>query len=245
SNALRYRSLIDATEGSTSAGATETGFLIFTILWHPDEVAVWVNGAFSGPYTGSKIPNKPMAITIQNLSNGQTVYADFAAVYPELAGAWIGLGPGTNQSIIALPVSVGSAIQAGTNRIGVVCTMARLLATPYTDSTTPLEANGSFLGVSRDTQLTASMPFDHFAFINAHAVSDAPGTLILQESPDGSAWVSVLSKATESVTNPDGTTVQVARIERFPVTLRYVRVAYRNGGTPQGSFRLSSRVYCM
>jgi hypothetical protein len=48
---------------------------------------------------------------------------------------------------------------------------------------------------------------------------------------------------TISVKNPDGTTVYAALIEGHKVTLRYVRVAYLNGASPQTSFRLSSRVY--
>jgi hypothetical protein len=211
---LRYKSTVDPTEGTTAVSITETSYNVFVILWEPDAVVIWVNGTFYGPYQGSKIPNKPLSISLKNLSTG-------------------------------IPVLHAGALAAGTNRIGIIVPSARLLATPYTDSTTALGANANFTGTSRDTQISSSSPYDHLAFINAHAVSDQAGTLMIQESPDGSTWVTVRSQATAAVTNPDGSTVQVAIIQQHAVTLRYVRVAYRNDGTAQTSFRLSSRVYAM
>ena len=237
---LRYKSTVDPTEGTTTASITETNYNIFTILWEPDGIMLWINGSYYGPYQGSKIPNKPLSISLKNLSTG-TSQIDLVVVYPELAGAWIGIGPGTSTVNIALPVMISS----GNNRIGMVLPTARLLALPYTDSTTALGANASYTGTARDTQLSGSSPYDHLAFINAHAVSDQAGTLMIQESPDGSTWVTVRNQPTQALTNPDGSTVQVALIEQHAVTLRYVRVAYRNGSTAQTSFRLSSRVYAI
>jgi hypothetical protein len=241
---LRYKSTVDPTEGTTAVSITETSYNVFVILWEPDAIVIWVNGTFYGPYQGSKIPNKPLSISLKNLSTG-TSQIDLVAVYPELVGTWLGVGSGGAQANVGIPVLHAGALAAGTNRIGIVVPSARLLATPYTDSTTALGANANFTGTSRDTQISSSSPYDHLAFINAHAVSDQAGTLMIQESPDGSTWVTVRSQATAAVTNPDGSTVQVAIIQQHAVTLRYVRVAYRNGGTAQTSFRLSSRVYAM
>jgi len=237
---LRYKSTVDPTEGLSSVSITETSYNVFTILWEPDGIMIWVNGGFYGPYQGSKIPNKPLSISLKNLGTG-TSQIDLVVVYPELAGIWVAVASGSYSSSIALPV----IHMAGTNRIGIVLPSARLLALPYTDSTTTLGANASYIGTSRDTQLSSSSPYDHLAFINAHAVSDQPGTLMIQESPDGSTWVTVRNQPTQALTNPDGSTVQVALIEQHAITLRYVRVAYRNGSTAQTSFRLSSRVYAI
>lgn len=241
---LRYKSTVDPTEGTTAVSITETSYNVFVLLWHPDELILWVNGTFYGPYQGSKIPNKPLSISLKNLST-ETSQIDLVAVYPELVGTWLGIGAGGTQATIGIPVVHAGSLASGTNRIGTVVPRAQLLATPYTDSTTALGANASFTGTSRDTQISSSSPFDHLAYINAHAVSDQSGTLMIQESPDGSTWVTVRNQATAALTNPDGSTVQVASILGHQVTLRYVRVAYRNGATAQTSFRLSSRVYAI
>ena len=240
--ALRYKSTVDPTEATTSASITETNWNIFSILWTPDTIHLIINGSNYGPYQAAKIPNKPLPISIKNIGSGN-VQVDLVVLYPEPIGAWITEGIGSSSSYIGMPVNVASALPTGANRIGIVLSVARLLATPYTDSTTALGANASFIGTARDTQISSSSPYDHHAYINAHAVADQPGTLMIQESPDNSIWVTVKNAPTQQVTNPDGTTVHVAIIERHHVTLRYVRVAYRNGATAQTSFRLSSRVY--
>jgi hypothetical protein len=133
------------------------------------------------------------------------------------------------------------ALASGSNRIGYGGVTQKLLAFPYTDTTTALGANASYIGTSRDTQIDSAAPYCYHGTIVAHAVSDQAGTLMIQESPDGSTWVTVKNAPTSSLTNPDGTSVQVAHIEH-KIVLRYVRVAYRNGETEQTTFRLSSRV---
>lgn len=238
-NCFRYASTVDPTEGVISAGLGETSWNLFIILWEGDMILPWINTMAYSPYMGVKVPNKPLPICIKNIGTGN-VQVDFVMLCPEPPAVWITSGSGiANISTVAVPVNVVTS----TNRIGVVQVFARLLDLPYTDSTTPLGSNASFVGVARETQILSTWPFDYLAFINAHAVSDQPGTLMIQESPDGSTWVTVRSVPTSTVTNPDGTTSHVALIERHHVTLRYVRVAYRNGSTAQNTFRLSSRVY--
>lgn len=239
-NALRFKSTVDPNEAIINAYITETNWNVFSILWTPDTIHIIINGGNYGPYQAAKIPNKPLPISIKNIGSGN-VQVDLVVLYPEPIGTWITEGIGSFSSYVGIPVNVAP----GANRIGIVLPTARLLATPYTDSTTPLGANATFIGTARDTQVAGGNPFDHFAYINAHAVSDQPGTLMIQESPDNSIWVTVKNAPTQQVTNPDGTTVHVAIIERHHITLRYVRVAYRNGATAQTSFRLSSRVYCI
>jgi hypothetical protein len=146
----------------------------------------------------------------------------------------------TSQRARVYVESMGS-LPSGSNRIGYVGVTQKLLSTPYTDTTTALDANATYIGTSRDTQIDSSSPYCYYGTIVAHAVSDQAGTLMIQESPDGSTWVTVRNVATSSLTNPDSTTVQVAYIEH-KIALRYVRVAYRNGATAQATFRLSSRV---
>jgi len=135
-------------------------------------------------------------------------------------------------------------LTTGTSRIGYVPITDRLLAIPYTDSTSTLAANASYTGTSRDTQIDSASPFSFLRKFSAHAVSDQAGTLIVQESPDNTTWVTVKNIATSQLNNPDGSAIQVAFINH-DVILRYVRVAYRNGGTAQTTFRLSSRLGCI
>jgi hypothetical protein len=136
-------------------------------------------------------------------------------------------------------VDVVNALASGTNPIGYVRgTREKLMASPWTDTTTTLSANTSYTGTSRDRQID-STNYEYYAYFMAEAIADVSGTLIIQESPDGSTWVTVASVATQAVTNPDGTTMQVARIIHKCI-YRYVRVAYRNGATAQTSFRLAS-----
>jgi hypothetical protein len=230
-NYLRYKSTADPTEGTAYAAPTETNYNVYALLWEPDNVTLWINGSPSASYQGSKVPNKPLPISIKNLSSTAVVYADFVVVYPEVPSVWLTQGPGqTSTSNLAIP----AFLQTSGNRIGFVGVVERLLATPYTDTTTALGANASFTGVARDTQLDGSSPYCYFGFIRAAALADQPGTLYIDESPDNSTWVLGVKSVAVSANT-------VAIIEHKPI-YRYVRVRYVNGATAQTSFRLWSRV---
>lgn len=96
----------------------------------------------------------------------------------------------------------------------------------YTDSTTPLGANATFTGTSRDTGATGS-----WGRFRARAYADQPGTLYIDQSRDNSTW-----RTTDSVAVGAG---EVKFLEA-PIMARYVRVRYVNGSTAQGAFELIS-----
>lgn len=139
-------------------------------------------------------------------------------------------------------VDVGSALPSSSNRIGVVVPTQRLLATPYTDSTTALAANTVFTGTARDCQISTSSPYDHLGVVQAFSYADVAGTLFVQESPDNTTWVTVERIDAVSIVDTDGSTARFIATVNHKVTLRYVRLVYRNGAAIQTVFRLSSRV---
>lgn len=230
-NYLRYKSTADSSEGVAAATVTDTSYHVYAILWEPDNVLMWVDGAPIASYQGQKVPNKPLPISIKNLSGTAIIYADFVVVYPEMAGVWLTQGAGqSSTSNLAIP----AFLQSGANRIGYVGVVEKLLATPYTDTTTALGASASFTGTARDTQVDSSSPYCFLGFIRAAALADQAGTLFIDESPDNTTWVLGVKSASVSAN-------AVAILEHKPI-YRYVRVRYVNGATAQTSFRLWSRV---
>lgn len=96
----------------------------------------------------------------------------------------------------------------------------------YTDSTSPLGANGTFSGTSRNL-LNPGMS----GSFRACATADQPGTLNIQQSRDGSTWRTI---ATTAVTAGVTATLEAK------VFMQQLRVQYVNGATAQGSFELTS-----
>jgi len=96
----------------------------------------------------------------------------------------------------------------------------------FADTITPLGANASFTGTSRDESVTVTFN----AFI-ATAFSDQAGTLIIENSTDNIAWVEV-----SRVAVPAGE----GRVLEVPAFARYYRVRYVNGAVAQASFALRS-----
>lgn len=141
-----------------------------------------------------------------------------------------------------LYVDIGSALPSGTNTLGSVNINQRLLALPYTDTTTVLAANAVYTGTARDTQISSSSPYPHFGIFQIFSYSDQVGTLFVQESPDNVTWVTIMRIDTSPIVDTDGATTRNVAIHTHYATLRYVRVAYRNGAVLQTVFRLSSRV---
>lgn len=73
-------------------------------------------------------------------------------------------------------------------------------------------------------------------FLNAMAFSDQPsasGGFMIQQSIDGINWD--LNSAVTSVLANTGVGIKAA------ITVRFARVSYTNGATPQGTFRLGAR----
>lgn len=104
----------------------------------------------------------------------------------------------------------------------------------YTDflPVSPLAAEASYTSPAWDVQ-TYEFPNGSTGIvsISALALADAPGTLYLEGSNDGTQWRRVASAAI----NNTGT----GRLRRTNVFTRYVRLRFVNGETPQSSFSLS------
>jgi len=233
-SALRYKSTVDNTEGNGTVTYTETNYNIIGILWEPDMVAVWVNGGTPVTYQGIKIPNTPCSIELMCLNTGGDTTIDFVAVYPEPVETLVMGGGGALGTTYSAPVTVQGGIPSGTSRIGTVCIDEKLLAAPYTDTTTALGAGAAFTGTARDLQITTTSPFEHLGEIRAYATADQSGTLYIDESPDNTTWINGVKSVALAANEVKG-------IEHKPA-YRYVRVRYVNGATAQGSFRLWSRV---
>lgn len=110
----------------------------------------------------------------------------------------------------------------------------------FDDTSTPLAANATFTGSSRDLAVTATAT----AFANAatyaeefraSAVSDMPGVLWLSVSRDNVTWRRI--KRVDTVQASGG--VHYAEIIHAP-SWRYARAEFVNGATVQGFFTLNS-----
>lgn len=97
-----------------------------------------------------------------------------------------------------------------------------------TDSTSPLGANATFTGSSRDT--TASGIGQYKAF-RTMVFADQPGTLYIEQSRDNTTW-----RVIKQVSVSANTVVT----DETPIYLRYVRVRYVNGATAQTAFELNT-----
>jgi hypothetical protein len=93
-------------------------------------------------------------------------------------------------------------------------------------SSTPLAANSSFTSSSDDRSERC-----HRTVI-AHAYADQPGTLYIEQSPDGTNWDIVESTSVAANTGTALITV---------VKSKYVRFRYVNGANAQTVFRLAKR----
>lgn len=137
----------------------------------------------------------------------------------------------------AVPVQ-GLSLAANTSNIGNVTinaasnTIGNLVrATPFTDSTTALGASATFTGTGR-SQTTGNYPW--FA---ATVFADQAGTLFIEQSLDTGSTYQVISQ--QAVTA--SVAVQLAvRVTGQATSATLYRVRYVNGGTAQGTFRLSS-----
>ncbi|MEM2386089.1 MAG: hypothetical protein QXO67_03810 [Candidatus Bathyarchaeia archaeon] len=225
---MRYNSTVDPTEGTTSCTITETNYNIFAFLWESDNIVLWVNGSPYGPYQSVKVPNKPLPICIKNVGSGD-VLVDLVVLYPELAGVWLGVGAGSVSQSVSVPIYIAGAGNSATVNVAV-----RVREMPYTDTTTPLGANATYTGASRDTFISTNFPYPRYALFMACALADQAGTLYIDESPDNTTWINGVKSASVAANTP-------TILEHKPI-YRYVRVRYVNGATAQTSFRLWSVV---
>jgi DUF4097 and DUF4098 domain-containing protein YvlB len=93
-------------------------------------------------------------------------------------------------------------------------------------TTTPLAANASYTSSSDDRYGRT-----HRTVI-AHAYADQPGTLYIEQSPDGTNWD--ISESTSVAANTGTALITV-------IKSRYMRFRYVNGANAQTVFRLAKR----
>ncbi|CAB5220286.1 hypothetical protein UFOVP233_38 [uncultured Caudovirales phage] len=101
----------------------------------------------------------------------------------------------------------------------------------YAESATALGSGATFTGTTRDCGFVAGGVCRYAAF-NAFAVADQAGTMRIEISTNGTTWV----KATADQALTAGTPLFLS----IPVTAKYHRAVYVNGGTAQGSFMLNT-----
>lgn len=104
----------------------------------------------------------------------------------------------------------------------------------FLDSTAILGANVAFNGISRD--FTATQRVNRF---RAASFADVAGTLFVEQSDNGTNWITTHRVEAVSVADADAVSRFIATIDA-PVMARFARVRYRNGATVQTMFRLIS-----
>ena len=103
----------------------------------------------------------------------------------------------------------------------------------YTETATPLAANGTLTGGSRNTGYgqSASTAYSYFT---AQAFADAAGTLYVENSADGTTWYP--ANGTAGTALAANTTVTF----KAPATINLWRVRFANGATAQTKFFLTA-----
>ena len=152
--------------------------------------------------------------TISGISIGSIVVSDVDGTMYIVSGNNVNLGSAWT--------NVGSVLISGTS---IVSTMAHI--DTGNSTTTPLGANGSFVGSTYDTSICSSWSTTIFADQNS-----ANNGLKIQWSDDaGSNWD---FSDTQTYSSGAGTMITFGRKAGF------VRLNYTNGTTPQGVFRVKS-----
>lgn len=124
-------------------------------------------------------------------------------------------------------VQIQPALVAGTANIGVIGSLQKLLANPYTDTSANLAASAVYTGASRDLQIGTTAPYYYYGGFSILTVSDKTGTLFVEESQDNTNWYCVYSVNTSIITDDVGGTKNVASMDYKP-TARYIRLKYKN-----------------
>jgi hypothetical protein len=144
----------------------------------------------------------------------------------------------TDDTIKGVLRSLGDAGTSPSNTTGVTmlyCAAAiqTMLYNPTnaeTYTTTPLAANATYTGSSRDHVSSRLGFMGCLAYSNVASATDG---FSIQQGLDGANWD--LNTAVTSVPAATGTGIKAA------VVARYARVRYVNGGTAQTTFRLGGR----
>jgi len=100
----------------------------------------------------------------------------------------------------------------------------------YIFSTTPLNANETFISDTLDFHFSRLNHFYILAFADQDSAQDG---LVIEESIDGENWDHIAGVSTVNANT--GTVIEVV------IHARYARVKFTNGGTTQSVFRLGGR----
>ena len=142
------------------------------------------------------------------------IYSRFAQVYLDSYGR-VGVAIYDDKVGLAKDTTLSTV----SSKLDKLDELGRLELVDYT--TTPLDANGSWVSTTDSSAYTR--------FICGSVYADQPGTLYVEQSPDGSNWDIVDSYSVSAGTGLKFTVEKV---------LPYARVRFENGATAQTVFRL-------
>lgn len=128
-------------------------------------------------------------------------------------------------SAVALPLPAGAATAAaqtdGSQKTAIV---GHTVVDPANSSSTPLVGGGVFVN-------TPGTNVMGYSTITGSLFTDVPGTLYVEEGPDGTHW-----DESEAHVAVPGVSVKWGHT----IDSQYYRMRYVNGGAPQGAFRLQT-----
>jgi hypothetical protein len=151
---------------------------------------------------------------------------EYGRVKATISGSEVTVPVSIQSSAITVPVSIqGSAIMVPVDIQSQVSDLMVRINSVRKDlvgsTTTPLGANASVTLGPWDALI--------YKYINISVFADQPGTLYIDQSPDGRNW-----DASESISVSANAGQAISR----EIVARYVRVRYVNGATAQSVFRL-------
>lgn len=134
-------------------------------------------------------------------------------------------------------VTLAFSVMSQFNPIGTQTVQGTVNANLYgvaeqAETTTNLAASATYTGATRDLGSTATGRTTLIRPVVLHTAGSNPGSLVLQESTDGTTW-----RETRRVPVPSDASY---RTFEFPIHLRYYRFLFINGATAQTAFFLQA-----
>lgn len=132
-------------------------------------------------------------------------------------------------------VSSGGQAMAtyNTNNISSVTAQLQQYTSWYTDTTTNLGSGATYTGSGRSMGSSTYFYDTTFRVMVNHVAGTVPGELVIEQSPDNSAW-----KETHRVPIPS--VASVFHVFDFPALMYYIRLRFVNGGTAQTAMGIYS-----
>jgi hypothetical protein len=217
---------IEQINGVTNGGAMIRGNYTVTVV---DTNTIELDGTtFTGAYlTGSGRYARGIAPTSTSLLVQFVNCQDYAELTAEITA---GRGQVVEGQAVGVKV-LGTAAVSGT------VTVAGNNNNIYWNETSTVQAaSATYTGASRDTG-TAAGTAQKYAFFRAFAFASHTGTMRIEHSNDNSVWTTCVPDTAVAANTP--VTLMV------PVSTRYHRVVYVNGGTLQTTFRLNTQYAAM